>query len=65
MKKSKDDDRFFMVSGFTAAALVIIAHYFFISNLNFHSTIHVIISIFLFFLLAGVIGSLLEKIWNK
>lgn len=65
MKKSEPSDKDFMISGFTSAALVAVVHYLFISNLTFHSTIHVIISILLFFLFAGIISTLLEKFWNK
>ena len=68
MKKSKpkkDDEGYYAVSAFIAVALTIAIHYFFISSINLHPTIHAIISILIFFLLSATISSFLAKVWNK
>ncbi len=66
MKKSKkEDDKFFMTLGFIMAGLALIIHYFLISDINLHPTLHVVIGIFTFFLLSGILGPLLEKFWKK
>ena len=66
MKKAKkDDEGYYCVSGFIAVALTIGIHYLFLSNMNFHTTIHVTISLLIFLLISGISSSLLAKVWNK
>ena len=66
MKKSKkNDDGYYALAGVISVLLTIGIHYFFISNINLNSTIYVIISLSIFFLLASTISPLLAKFWNK
>jgi hypothetical protein len=64
MKKSnKDPEGYYAVSAFIAVALAIAIHYFFISNINLHPTIHAGIGIGIFFILSAALSSVLSRFW--
>jgi len=65
MKVLKNDDGYYAVSAFIAIVLTIVIHYYFISNILLHPTIHATVSILIFFLLSAAISPLLEKVWSK
>jgi len=66
MKKiKKDNEDYYAIYGFIAAALTILIHYFLLANINLHPSIHVAIGILIFFLVSAIISSLLAKYWNK
>jgi len=66
MKKSKkDDEGSYGLTVFIAVVLTIAIHYFFISDINIHPTIHLIIGMFILYLLIAALYSLVAKIWNK
>jgi len=64
MKKShKDPEGYYAVSAVVAVILTITIHYFFLSNFNIHSTLHVSIGIGIFFLLSAMLSSILSRFW--
>jgi len=62
-KQEKDDEGYYAVSGFASAILVLLIHFFLISQMEIHSTLHVLIGIFLFFIFSAGISPLLSKFW--
>lgn len=64
MKKSnKDPEGYYGVSAFIAVALAMVIHYFFISNMNIHPTLHASIGIGIFFILSAALSSILSRFW--
>jgi len=63
MKKKRDPEGYYVISAFISVVLILIIHYFFLSNLVIHPTIHVGIGIFMFFIISGALSALLQKIW--
>ena len=66
MKKSKKNiESFYGLTAFIAVVFTLVIHYFFISDINIHPTIHLIIGLFILYLLIAAILFLLIKVWKK
>ena len=63
MKKKKDSEEYFALSAFISVLLILVIHYFLLSGLNLHPTIHVALGLFMFFLFTALSSSILQKIW--
>lgn len=59
----KQEDDYYLLAAFLSVSLTILIHYLFLSKLNIHSTIHVTISIFVFFILAALSTSFLKRFY--
>ena len=61
----KDDDGYYGVSAFITVSLVLTLHYFLLANLNIPSTLHVLIGLFMFFIIVGILNPILKRFWNQ
>ncbi|MBI2629231.1 hypothetical protein HYW74_04055 [Candidatus Pacearchaeota archaeon] len=59
----KDKEGYYGIAGFIAAVLVLIIHYFLLSDLPIHTTLHVLIGLFLFFIIVGALSPIIKRIW--
>ena len=58
-----DNEGYYAVSAFLSVIITLIVHYFFIAQYELHSTLHVTIGIFLFFILSALFSAILGRIW--
>ena len=57
------NEGYYAVAAFLSIIITLIIHYFFISTYELHSTIHVAIGIFIFFILSALFSAILERLW--
>ena len=62
-KAKKNSDVYYVLSGYGAAILTLLIHYFIISKLEMSSTVHIGIGLILFFVISGISATLLQKFW--
>jgi len=62
-RSKKDNEGYYAVSGFVAIVLAIVLHYYFISNMNLHPTLHVSIGLGMFFIISAPLSSILSRFW--
>ena len=60
---AKDNEGYYAVSAFLAVIITLIIHYFFIAPFELHTTIHVAIGIFIFFILSALFSAILGRLW--
>ncbi len=63
MKKKRDPEGYYVISAFISILLTLIIHYFLLSSLNIHTTIHAALAIFIFFIMSALFSALLQRIW--
>ncbi|MBU0760860.1 MAG: hypothetical protein KJ600_04100 [Nanoarchaeota archaeon] len=63
MAKKKDPEGYYSIAALIGIIVTLVLHYFFLSQLNLHSTLHVTLGVFIFCIVVGALSSLLERVW--